>query len=745
MAKGVKKIKMFRDGKWLVGSRAVLKADNPVKFDVQAWLEGTTAEEKEQDIYWLWQNTDRSEILKVLKRDELTVKFTKKLSGPYTYYLEGSLSGRRDFKNPAGIYLNGTAPPRIVKSEWRKTPDGKDTRKEPIAYGDIIYLWLDTEGLHGSLVDIEIYNNRSKPFSDTLVSKEINLEVVNGEVLYSIGNTSTWMGKVHNIASVEEFFIIVKNKRGQDIIDHNSDNFHARFLRIKNELVSNQIKPSENITASKIGDSEKNVERFEPCKFEEIIITAPTRKDGKMETKPKTVFKNGSNLLKGGKGNAIEYSIVIPSTDQYITIDAVGLEVKEKDCYQDKDKHKEEIVVIGPDKKEEKADGDSLRFPVKSTLSTLNPAPIQYIWPKYNATKLASSAAIYNIDVHSCRYHSNKKETTLKIHAYPDIKWTLEFKWNHKASFVYSAGNKLHPYDIKTGVTKMVISEMDRTTSEEFGEMAQSFEMSLEAKWNKDKQKAEVGKEWGEKIAKTLKIFNKMKAATDAIAKSPVNGGKISFEIKAPVIAVSAEWELEPVDGKSEIGTKITFGIESKPLVEAEGKINLWKIFREYGPNAICPGAGTIVNFVLEHLEGNIGITFLVKFNGSINVKGKISGNTLIPKDTKGEIEIIGKIQVTLEFKAWAKGDIGMAGFEGYLKADVNTSVSGGIKGEISREGLCGYPVLEFGGIIAKYVAVGTVKFGIFKRTFTKEGRYVIVEPNKADFDKRYIVGPYKH
>ena len=126
-----------------------------------------------------------------------------------------------------------------------------------------------------------------------------------------------------------------------------------------------------------------------------------------------------------------------------------------------------------------------------------------------------------------------------------------------------------------------------------------------------------------------------------------MNGGKVSFEVKAPVIAVSIQWFLEKIDEDiNKIGTNIKLGIETKPLIEADFKIDLWQIVTEFGANAVCPGAGKVINFISKHLEGNIGIKFDVVFNGSINVSGEISGNTLVPKNTKGKIGIDGKIQV---------------------------------------------------------------------------------------------------
>jgi len=51
---------------------------------------------------------------------------------------------------------------------------------------------------------------------------------------------------------------------------------------------------------------------------------------------------------------------------------------------------------------------------------------------------------------------------------------------------------------------KVIGSVIDRGVSDNLGELSQSFELSLKAKWDKDSQKLEISKEWAEKIAKHL-------------------------------------------------------------------------------------------------------------------------------------------------------------------------------------------------------------------------------------------------
>ena len=134
-----------------------------------------------------------------------------------------------------------------------------------------------------------------------------------------------------------------------------------------------------------------------------------------------------------------------------------------------------------------------------------------------------------------------------------------------------------------------------------------------------------------------------------------------------------------------------------------------------------------------------LGMHFLISFSGGIYVEGKVTINTSYVEETKGEVKATGKIQVIAEFKAWAKASVGYLAFEGEVKADVSTSITGGIKVGADKKGIYAAPIADFGGVKATFIAIGTVKFGIFKRTLTYEGESQLVEPDKIEFEKNYL------
>ena len=743
MAKGVNKIKLAK-GTYVKGSynpkRSItLLADTLVEFNVGEWIPGTTKEDVKKGITWIWQDHDRKVIVSQFHTESdgnAKVKISKKLSGTYYYYLEASLGGKRD-PNLVGLYINAYSHPRIVSSKWCTTNDGSDQRSKQFKYGNLIYLGLETEGLNGSKsLIVEVYKlvkGGGGTSDDKLVATYSSVQVNDGEVNLKMGNTSTWF--IHAKKDVEEFYIKVKNSKGQYISD-GKDTIHARFLKLKKVQTTKAVEPSTNNTAVKTGESSVSAVHYEHCTFDSITVIDNKKSKILFDKGKKYTSKTPRDLLvktNGYSANTIIYETIGRSTKQDLKIDLVGYE--KKGC---KDNHAKLITAKLNNSNIKSLNGDSISIPIESKLEKLNPAPINYIWPNFN------NPNVYSIFFNSCAYYSNINHATILVSVYPDIKWTLEFKWNHKQSFAYTYGNKMHPFSIKNGKKKAIGSAFDAELAHEFGEMDQSFELSLEAEWDNKSRKVELSSEFSEKIAKTLEAFIKIKKVADSITNSPVNGGKFSFEVKAPVVAVSLQWFLEKVDDNiNQVGTSIKFGIETKPLIEADIKIDLWQIVTEYGANAICPGAGKVINFISKYLEGNIGVKFEVIFDGSINVSGEISGNTINPKNTEGELSVKGKIQVTLELKAWAKADYGIAGFDGSAKANANTYLSAGIKTEIAKDGVVGYPELEFGGIKAKYVIVASVKFGIFKETFEDNGEYIIVKKCPVEFKKAYLLGPY--
>ena len=889
MAKGVNKIIMYNGLYYTKKSNALtsqvtIQPDQTVSFRVHQWLQGTTAAEKKQEVYWMRQTNDRKTILFKVKGPEYTLTIPKKLCGPYAYYVEASMSGNRDFKNQAGIYINGYSKKLIKSSQWRDRSESKNIKNgNPIKYGDLVYLFLNTEGLNGDTITIEIYNKALG--ADDFIHRYTNVLVKNGEVLLEIGNTSVWMAKVKRIQGVEKFYI--KAKKGNTYLkDHLGDDKHAIYLNIKKELVSNEEKPSVNLTPTKIFKPQINAERFEPCKFDEIILTAPEEKNGKMSTIPKTIFKKGQKLTKGrstseninrtvyftfndssiapdaqkvlnnilgfllgnkgttmqmsgyacvigpkeyngklsqlrsdavkkffvsggldanriiskGQGeyniqspddykkrneevykdarrvdisftfaghdaNSMVFEMIVPSSDKMITLDAIGLD--NKDCYRDSDKHKPEIIVKSSETKELKVSGTSLRFPIHSTLSTLNPAPLQYIWPKYNALNSASSAAVYKAHIHSCRYYSNKKNATVLIYAYPDIKWTLKFFLNltNDLSVKWMNMDPKEHKDLQKKSGKIGAENRWKQKDTSFG-------FSLKGEWDKPAnnytESDEFKYEYETKFKKLYDVFSSVGAMADGITSktkgkarsiSP-KGIPVSFAVKPPNLDLTGIWNLEKVrnDQKDEkIGTTVNISLNANPLIGLEITIDLLGAL-VFGAAAIT-GASVGVTRLYQQIQGklksgidvgddergfkaNVDIYMDLIISNTINTSIGFKFNTAGKTENGSEfkIEAENRLKVELKVGVKLKGELVIAVIkaEAYFEASASAeaSITFGHGVTYDKLGLYYQPKLGFDGLNAEYIVYISVGLALkiakdkHKINTERDKKWIIAEGN---------------
>lgn len=310
MEKGIKKIDIAtaeKNARILQNRGEVIyvEPDKHIWFKVSEWFEGSSEQQKKGEVVWIRQNDTRTTIINQLRRPASMVygyKFTKKECGVAGYYIEASLGGKPDYKYKVGKYVFGSCPPRIVDSRWSMAEGGKDVRQTyKFSYGHIIYLYLGTEGLNGrkDLV-IEIYR-RIKTFGgakdDQIMRRITDAVVKNGEINVKIRNTSQWKRTIKDIKDIEELYVKIKDPvSGKYIIDDNNDDIHGRFLRMKNELVAEAPQQPQNVVPTKVYQPSKDLERYEPCKFEQIKITDRIFNGDKEEIETVLVFDNGKGI-----------------------------------------------------------------------------------------------------------------------------------------------------------------------------------------------------------------------------------------------------------------------------------------------------------------------------------------------------------------------------------------------------------------------------------------------------------------
>jgi outer membrane protein OmpA-like peptidoglycan-associated protein len=333
MVKGVKKIKWSGVGTVkkdlsTPNKKVVIAPDQHVFFEVEKWYDTTPETDRKKSITWIFQDQKAKTIVlqKTLPaNNRYGIKLPKNLCGPFEYYLEASLSGKRDVINQTGLLISGYCPAKIVSSKWCTTNDGKDVRKDHFFnYGETVYLNLMTEGLNGNLnLSIDIFRNISGK-DDPCIFRYTSVDVIDGEVNLAIKNTLTWHSKIKDMKESEEFYVKVFDPANKIYItDNNNDTIHARFLRIKKKAVPQEIKPPTNMSPLKTGEPDKNATRFEPCKFETITIIEDKKEDGKT-TKIKTLlFDNGKKLInKTPKKEPLKKTILFEFEKYDITPDA---------------------------------------------------------------------------------------------------------------------------------------------------------------------------------------------------------------------------------------------------------------------------------------------------------------------------------------------------------------------------------------------------------------------------------------
>ncbi|MBZ4042652.1 OmpA family protein [Flavobacterium hibisci] len=305
MAKGVKKIKWTGEGKVssnlsIPNKKAAISPNEYVFFEVDQWYDGTPETDKKKNITWIFQDFKAKTIIlqKTLSFNRAYgIKLPKNLCGQYEYYLEASLSGKRDLINQTGLKISGYCPAKIVSSKWCTTNDGKDVRKSHLFNcGETVYLNLVTEGLNGNLnLSVDVF--RKSDDGKTPVFRYTSVDVIDGEINLEIKNTYSWYAKLKGVKETEEFYVKVFDPAHKlYILNDKNETIHARFLKINKKVVSKEVKPPTNMSPLKTGEPDKNAARFEPCKFETITIIEDKKEDGKISKIKTIIFDNGKKL-----------------------------------------------------------------------------------------------------------------------------------------------------------------------------------------------------------------------------------------------------------------------------------------------------------------------------------------------------------------------------------------------------------------------------------------------------------------
>lgn len=887
MAKGVKKIKVtegiYYPKMSVPGQRVTVQPDQWVTFEVAEWLAGTTDEDKKKPVIWMRQSNDRKVIINQLPSSTgYKFKITKPFCGTYHYYIEASLSGKRDTVNHTGIYIRGWCEPRIVASRWTTQRGSLNSIKNNkktnyISFGNVVYLNLSTEGLNGSAVTIEVWNQQYAR-KDKPIHTYNNVQVIDGEVNLKIENTYAWMAYVSNIQNVEEFYIKVKDASGKYIKDRLGDDLHAVYLNIKNKVATTHSAVSQNQTPTKVYKPDVNAVRYEPCKFEVIKFTETEIKDGTPNNTTITVFDNGKGLKKlngtplqekivrtifykfdstvidkdgeailnnvlkfllehkdstmnlsgyacvigkenynrglsqkradivkkffadggldpgriisVGKGeidptddkmgrdnarfrdeknyennrrveisfvfnahdaHTINYEVVAPGVTmkKSLTIDIEGFDTKA--CFKGREKHKKEITVIDVGQAVDKGDtkqsfaAPSFNYKVYSDLSHFNALPIQYIWP------MSTNPNQFHFHMHTCRYFSNDKRTTVLLKAFPDIKWTLTFFINLTNDLGVSWQNQ------PAGKHKELQKKAGKAGAEaRWKQKDASFGFSLKSEWDRNangnyQRSKELKAEYETKFKKLYDLFASVGAMSQGITNKTkgqvrnmgFKGIPMTFAVKPPNLNLKAEWNLERAKKKGteieRLGTKIDISFNADPLIGLEMTIDLLctavgLVAGAVSGGTAAPGAVRLYGIIKDKM--NTGAEFgnddfgakassdvFIDLVVSSVIKTAIgfSFNTVSDAgDNQMKLEVNNTLKLELKAGVWIKAEATLivVKVEGYFEMSGKgyASVTFGHGVKYDDKGLNYRPALGFDGLNAEYVIKGKVGMSMTKK-----------------------------
>jgi outer membrane protein OmpA-like peptidoglycan-associated protein len=867
--KGIKKIAWTGEGKVyntkggsIPNQLLVVVPDQFVWFKINEWYEGTPAQDKTKDVKWaVFNNKGYIDHQRTVPGNfKFAYKIPKKLCGPYTFYIEASLSGNFDSKS--GLKLRGETPAKIITSKWASKEGGPDVRQSyQFSYGEIVWLTLSTEGLNGyNNVEIRIYRKLRAAFGllpkdDEETRKIYRVNVVNGEINLKIPNTYSWYQSMNDRSAVEEFYVrVVHPATGKYIEDNNGDNVHARFLRIKDKVVSQVVEVPQNRTPVTIYQPDKNAGRFELCKFEQINVIedgkthlvfdngagvkniqnrrekivesivfnfdstqlsadslkklnsilqfllehrhsniqlegfacvigkqnhnnilsenrAKTVKEffsrGKLdpsrintvghgEVKP-TDDKMGRDNIKykneheyelnrrvdisfdylGHNAETIVYQTILGSTPKNITVQPEKFDTKA--CFERK-KHTKTVKVTSIDLKSQ-SEG-KIVIPAVSSITKTNPAPFQYIWPRYKVldSRTFSSANDYFVHIHSCRYFSVENNPTVNIKVYPDIKWDFHFFLNlsNQLSVKWQNLTPAQHTEMQKKAGKIGAEKRWSQTEVDFG-------VIMEVNWDK------AGDKYGSKLDVTLKheakikwlynLFGSLKEFSKAITDT--TKGKLTktrlgkalpfkLEVLPPNFCLGAEWQLEYGEKKgkqtNEIGTAVKFYFDSKPIIGATLNIDLLSMIVTAAGTAFGnPQAGAIFNDVRDWLDDD-DHTLKFKMYIDLLITGKLEGSANINFNTasdkkKMDASLTGTLAAELQAGLEIEGKIVVIGVEAYAKGEMKAtgkaSITFGHGLKYDEHGMMYRPKLMFDGLVVTFVIkaeVGiSVKKGIFK------------------------------
>lgn len=628
MAKGVKKIKLAKIGTAkssmaIPNKKAMVEGGIRSYFQVEAWYKETTEEDKKKSLTWILQ--DRKANIIILQKRQLpwnaqAVMIPKNLCGPFEFYLEASLSGKRDLYNDTGLYISGYCPAKILGSKWCLSNDADDVRKTHFfSYGENVYLNLTTQGLNGHKnLRVDIF--RRLPLkTDKLLRSIASVAVTDGEINIEISNTYSWYSDIKHSTGSEEFYVKVYDPiTKQYIVDDKQDTAHARYLRIKHQIVSTQTKPPTNLSPLKTGHPEKNFERPALCRYNKITISDLDSDKNKFETIIYDSIKTKNILL---------YETIAGSSDDKMkSLDFIFLDLDtSKGCFNKgrSDEHKKEVEIHlnGVKQKTEVIKKEKLNLNVisDSSLLLLRAKPQLFFLTPDKINR-------YQIFAPSCALRSG----IINLNVYPNIEREIAFLLSFMPGYNRERKKDFNKQESLTEFHKEKNLQLIRNEVETLIQTKGGFGYALAAKVKIDnvessielaKTKSQIKKliDFYYKVEEVLSVFDGGKASGTPDKYKIRPGIKWTFDIEPPNIALALRMTNKKIESSNEIVRQFTGAIALKPILKFKIGVDLLSLLQYFGLG------GQIADYIKDTLEAKYEFTIYLIFESSLEAKAELS------------------------------------------------------------------------------------------------------------------------
>lgn len=220
--------------------------------------------EKPKQITWkLKDKEQKQEFFSVTSSvlEKVRLLINKKYSGSYSYYLEASLNGTAE---KANIFIKGLCDPNITVAKWSKKEASAD--QSELNYGNDVFIELETEGLNGELLTLEVCSKKDNKTVGT--DKK---ECINGK-LQAKFTTLPFLAALNKPQELEEFYVKAKNLSGT-YIKGASKKEEILSFSIKNKTVSPEVEKPGNNAALKVGKPDKEIISVGFISLEKIVVT----------------------------------------------------------------------------------------------------------------------------------------------------------------------------------------------------------------------------------------------------------------------------------------------------------------------------------------------------------------------------------------------------------------------------------------------------------------------------------------